>query len=110
MFSLTKLLLLILAGVTAVYWWQSGMFKGRARELAIAHCRQLDLQLLDQSMVITGIWPALSGSGSGKIEFRRTYQFEFSSIGDRRYQGLLVMQGLRLKSIELETYKLPDPD
>ncbi len=108
MFSLTKLLLLILAGVIAVYWWQSGLFKGRARELAIAHCRQLELQLLDQSMVITGIWPARSGSG--KIEFRRTYQFEFSSIGDRRYQGLLVMQGMRLKSIELETYKLPDPD
>jgi hypothetical protein len=59
-------------------------------------------------MVITGIRPALSGSG--KIVFRRTYQFEFSSIGDRRYQGLLVMQGMRLKSIELETYKLPDPD
>ena len=108
MFSLTKLLLLILAGAIAVYWWQSGLFKGRARELATAHCRQLGLQLLDQSMVITGIRPALSGSG--KIEFRRTYQFEFSSIGDRRYQGQLVMQGLRLKSIELETYKLPDPD
>jgi hypothetical protein len=108
MFSLTKLLLLILAGVTAVYWWQSGLFKGRARELATAHCRQLDLQLLDQSMVIMTIWPARSGSG--KIEFRRTYQFEFSSIGDRRYQGLLVMQGMRLKSIELETYKLPGPD
>ena len=108
MLSLINLLLLILAGVIAVYWWQSGLFKGRARELATAHCRQLNLQLLDQSMVITAIWPALSQGG--KIEFRRTYQFEFSSIGDNRYQGQLVMQGLRLKSIELETYKLPDPD
>jgi hypothetical protein len=108
MFSLINLLLLILAGVIAVYWWQSGLFKGRARELATAHCRQLNLQLLDQSMVITAIWPALSHGG--KIEFRRTYQFEFSSIGDNRYQGQLVMQGLRLKSIDLETYKLPDSD
>ena len=108
MFSLTNLLLLILLGLTAVYWWQSGLFKGRARELANAHCRQLGLQLLDQSMVITGIWP--TRGRSGKIEFRRTYQFEFASIGDRRYQGLLVLQGMRLKSIELETYKLPDPD
>jgi len=108
MFSLVNLLLLILVGATAVYWWQSGLFKGRARELATAHCRQLDLQLLDQSMVITAIWPALSQSG--KIEFRRTYQFEFSSVGDRRYQGQLVMQGMHLKSIKLETYKLPDPD
>ncbi len=108
MFSLINLLLLILAGVIAVYWWQSGLLKGRARELATAHCRQLNLQLLDQSMVITAIWPTLSRGG--KVEFRRTYQFEFSSIGDNRYQGQLVMQGLRLKSIELETYKLPGPD
>ena len=108
MFSLTKLLLLTLLGVIAVYWWQSGLFKGRARELASAHCRQLGLQLLDQSMVITAVWP--TRGRSGKIELRRTYQFEFASIGDRRYQGLLVMQGMRLQSIELETYKLPDPD
>jgi hypothetical protein len=108
MFSLTKLLLLILAGMIAVYWWQSGLFKGRARELAADHCRQLGLQLLDQSMVIIAIRPIL-GSG-GRIEFRRTYQFEFSSTGDRRYQGKLVMEALRLKSIELEAYKLPDPD
>jgi len=108
MFSLINLSLLILVGVIAVYWWQSGLYKGRARELASAHCRQLELQLLDQSMVITAIWPALSRGG--KIEFRRTYQFEFSSIGDNRYQGQLVMQGLHLKSIELETYKLPDPE
>ena len=108
MLSLTNLLLLILAGVTAVYWWQSGLFKGRARELAAAHCRQLGLQLLDQSMVITAIRP-MRGSG-GRIEFRRTYQFEFASTGDRRYQGQLVMQAMHLESIELEAYKLPDPD
>jgi len=108
MFSLTKLLLLILVGVIAVYWWQSGLFKGRARELAAAHCRQLGLQLLDQSMVITAIRPVL-GRG-GRIEFRRTYQFEFSSTGDQRYQGELVMEAMHLKSIELEAYKLPDAD
>jgi hypothetical protein len=108
MFSLTNLLLLILAGVIAVYWWQSGLFKGRARELAAAHCRQLGLQLLDQSMVITAIRP-MRGSG-GRIEFRRTYQFEFASTGDRRYQGQLVMQAMHLESIELEAYKLPDAD
>jgi hypothetical protein len=108
MFSLTNLLVLIVAGMIAVYWWQSGLFKGRARELAITHCQQLGLQLLDQSMVITTIWPALSPGG--KIEFRRTYQFEFSSVGDNRYQGQLVMQGMRLQSIDLEPYKLPDPD
>ena len=108
MFSLINLLLLVLAGVIAVYWWQSGLFKGRARELAAAHCQQLGLQLLDQSMVITAIRPII-GRG-GRIEFRRTYQFEFSSTGDRRYQGELVMEAMQLKSIELEAYRLPGAD
>ena len=108
MFSLTNLLLLVLAGGLALYWWQNGVYKGRARDLATAHCQQLGLQLLDQSMVIIGFWPIRSRAG--KLAFRRSYQFEFSSVGDRRYQGKLVLEGMLLKSIELEAYSLPDSD
>lgn len=108
MFDHVVLLLLLLAALAGAYWWQSGVYKGRARELATAHCQQLDLQLLDQSMVIVGFWPVRTRSG--RIEFRRTYQFEFSSIGDRRYQGRLVLVGMQLHSIALEPYKLPDDE
>lgn len=105
MFGLVKLLLLALLGLGAVYWWQSGFYKGRARDFAGQHCRQLNLQLLDQSMVITGIWPARAGDG--RLMLRRRYQFEFASLGDRRYQGELMLLGSALHSIRLETYKLP---
>jgi hypothetical protein len=105
MFSLVNLLCLVLVGLVALYWWQSGLFKGRARQLAMEHCRQLDLQLLDQSMVITGFWPTRSSMGN--LVFRRTYQFEFSSTGDRRYRGKLILEGMVLKSIDLEAYKIP---
>ncbi len=108
MFGLDHLFWLLLASIVALYWWQSGLFKGRARQLADAHCRQLDLQLLDQSMVIVGFWPVRADTG--KLVFRRSYQFEFSSIGDQRYQGKLILQDLQLQSIELEAYKLPDED
>ena len=108
MFNLVNLLLLVAAGLGALYWWQSGLFKGKARQLATEHCRQLGLQLLDQSMVITGFWPIRTSAGN--LAFRRTYQFEFSSTGDRRYRGRLVLEGMILKSIELEAYKLPDSD
>ncbi len=108
MFSLVNLLWLVLAGVLALYWWQSGLYKGRARDLATAHCQQLGLQLLDQSMVIIGFWPVRGRAGS--LVFRRSYQFEFSSTGDRRYQGKLVLEGMALKPIELEAYRLPDSD
>ncbi len=105
MFSLFNLLCLVLVGLGALYWWQSGLFKGRARQLAMEHCRQLDLQLLDQSMVITGFWPIRSSMGN--LVFRRTYQFEFSSTGDLRYRGKLILEGMALKSIHLEAYKIP---
>ncbi len=108
MFSLVKMLGLVLIGMGALYWWQSGLFKGRARQLATEHCRQLDLQLLDQSMVITGFWPIRNSTGI--LVFRRRYQFEFSSTGDRRYRGELILEGMVLKSINLEAYKLPDSE
>lgn len=108
MFDSGTLLLLLCAALAAGYWWQSGVYKGRARDLASAHCQQLGLQLLDQSMVIVGFWPVRDARG--QIVFRRSYQFEFSSIGDRRYQGKLRLEGMALKSIELEAYKLPESD
>ena len=108
MFSLANLLWLTLLGATGLYLWRSGQFKGRARNLAINHCKQLGLQLLDDSMVITALWPVRSAMGS--LVFRRRYRFEFASVGDRRYQGELIMIGMRLVHIELETYKLPSAD
>lgn len=107
MYDLANLIWLILAGVCALYLLRSGHFKGRARSLATAHCKQLDLQLLDQSMVIVGLWPVRRING---LVLRRTYEFEFASTGDRRYQGQLVMEGMNLISIDLETYKLPGQD
>jgi hypothetical protein len=105
MFSLLNLIWLILIGLVALYWWQSGVYKDRARELAQTHCHQHDLQFLDDSMVIVGFWPLRNRGGSPV--FRRRYEFEFSSTGDERYRGLLVLAGMRLVSIELEVYKIP---
>ena len=108
MFSLANLFWLVLLGTAGLYLWHSGKFKGRARSLALNHCKQLDLQLLDESMVISELWPVRSAAGS--LVFRRRYRFEFASIGDRRYQGELIMIGMKLVHIELETYKLPSAD
>ena len=105
MFSLGNLFWLVLLGTAGLYLWRSGQFKGRARSLTLNHCKQLDLQLLDDSMVISGLWPVRSASGS--LVFRRRYRFEFASVGDRRYQCELIMIGMKLVHIELETYKLP---
>ncbi len=108
MFGLLELLLLTLLGLIAAYWWQSGTYTGRARALADAHCRSLGLQFLDQGMVITGIWP--QRGRDGRLQLRRRYQFEFASLGDRRYRGELVLLGTVLQSIDLEPYKMPSDE
>jgi hypothetical protein len=108
LFSLANLLVLGLIGLVALYLWRSGEYTVRARELAREHCRRLDLQLLDDSVVITRIWPMRSASG--RLIFRRSYRFEFASTGDRRYRGTLVLEGLQLSNIELDAYRLPPED
>ena len=105
MITALNLLLLALLGAAAVYWWRSGVFKERARKLAGAHCARLGLQFLDQSVVITGVRPLRDADG--RLVLRRRYEFEFASLGDRRYRGSLILIGMQLQSIELETYKLP---
>lgn len=100
------MLYLILAALILYYWWESGVYKGRARKLATAHCRELGLQLLDDGMVITGIRPARNVAG--RLVLRRSYRFEFASTGDRRYRGRIVLDGMQMRSIDLEAYKLPD--
>ena len=66
------------------------------------------MELLDQSVVIRGLWPLRRADG--RLTLRRTYHFEFTSTGDQRYRGILVLIGMQLRSIELEAFKLPPAD
>ncbi len=77
MFNLLVLLTLCLL---VFYWWHSGDFKAIAMGFASQHCEQFSLQLLDQSMVIKGLWAVRNVDGA--LSVRRRYQFEFSSTGE----------------------------
>lgn len=79
-----------------------------AMAFATRHCRQFNLQLLDQSMVIKGLW--LDKNARGRLSIRRRYHFEFSSTGEQRYQGVLILLGSKLKSIDIEAYKIPNTE
>lgn len=103
---LLNIILLTLIGFALHYWWQSGEYKGRALKLAAQYCQQHDLQLLDQSMVISGYWPRRNERSVWVI--RRTYDFEFTSTGHQRYRGRLTLMGFQLDKIELEVYQLPE--
>ncbi len=96
---------IFLIAILLAYWWRNGSFKEEATRLAMLHCQQLELQLLDQTVVMRALWPVqVAGS---YLALRRKYQFEFTSTGEQRYQGQLILKGMRLDSVQLETYKIP---
>ena len=103
MLDLFFITLLLLIG----FYWSSAM---KAREVAFIavkfHCQKLDVQLLDEYVALNGIWP--KRDDRGKIQAWRSYQFEFSSTGDERYNGKVIMLGSKVLSIQLDPYRIQE--
>lgn len=106
MLTLSDIALFALAAFAVSHWWQARGFKSQALNLAWQRCRVLQVQLLDQSVVLKKI--RLQRGESGSLQWRRTYEFEFSSTGTDRYKGSLVLAGARLLSVEMEPHLVPD--
>lgn len=80
------------------HWWRSRDAKAFALQFAAQRCRELELQLLDQSMVLKKLRLRRGNDG---LHWYRRYDFEFSSTGTERYPGSIEMAGNRLLAIEL---------
>lgn len=103
--TLKQSMLVIVVGFLAwVFWRQLAI-----RELALRHaklaCEKNDLQLLDQSIGLNTFKIAkLAGGGFGVL---REYGFEFTSTGERRYKGKILMIGQTLQGTQLEAFREP---
>ena len=106
--SLTALAWITAMSAIVALWWQSDKVKLRTLQQVHQHCRQLNLQLLDQTMVLKGLWPSRDNSGS--IRLRRRYEFEFSVTGEKRYKGTVIAMGSNIFSLDLEPHALPEQD
>jgi len=102
-------LLLIALLVAVCLLWSSSL---AAREIALnavkTYCLKMDLQLLDDYVALTGLWP--KRNAQGKIQAWRSYTFEFSSTGRERYNGKIVTLGNTVESIYLEPYRVRNQD
>lgn len=88
------------------FWWYSDRIKQEAMRHLVRHCQQQDLQLLDQSMVIRGLW--LQRDADGHLQIRRRYVFEFTSTGEMRYKGQVTLLGRRMIGMEMEPHIMPE--
>ena len=96
------LVLLLMTG--AYWWWLGSAVKEVALRVARTHCEALDVQLLDESVVLRGLW--LKRDASGVVRVRRSYTFEFTSTGDERYHGGVVILGMSMETVQLEPHRL----
>lgn len=90
---------LILIGA-AYLAWRNSM---RARELAVSFCRRLcarhNVQFLDDTVALTRLG-IRRGEGAG-LRLRRVYEFEFSTEGQSRSHGSVVMTGNHIDAVHL---------
>jgi hypothetical protein len=98
-----SILLLLFLGFI-VWCWQSNL---RYREYAIIQCRKLckemNLQLLDQTVALSSI--SFSRDINGKLKPSLKYNFEISIDGVSRYSGYVILLGLKVVHTE---FNLPD--
>lgn len=108
MFELRHAGLLILA-VAASYWlWRTLGLRDRALALVRQHCRQADVQLLDESIYLNRV--RIRRVKGLRVALERRYGFEFTVTGERRYQGHVELHGARLHHIELAPHPFPGGD
>ena len=96
MLELLSLFLLLLVG----WWWFDSL---RAREIAVREarvaCEAENLQFLDDTVGISNV--KLIRNEQGRLIWQRSYDFEFSTTGNNRHRGSIVLQAHHVSLINL---------
>lgn len=94
------LLLLAIITLILLFWFETL----RMREYVIRRCKSTcesaGLQLLDQSVALSGI--SLKRDRNGRWRIHRRYQFHVSESGADRHTGHMILTGTRIESIRIE--------
>lgn len=93
--------LLLLALLGSIAWiWLTGV---KAHEIGLAYarrtCREENLQLLDETVVLSAF--RLVRNARGFPCLQRSYTFEFSVTGDERIIGHIVLRGHERQMLDL---------
>ncbi|WP_339897411.1 DUF3301 domain-containing protein [uncultured Gilvimarinus sp.] len=86
------------------YWWRALQSKAVALGYAQRHCKEMDVQLLDQSVYLRRLW--FKRNSRGALSLWRAFYFEFTSTGEDRYSGRVVMLGRRVEAVQLDPHRV----
>lgn len=101
---LQSLLFLLLLGTFGFYWWDSA----GAREVAVGigrkRCQEAQVQFLDDTVVQKKV--LLQRNEAGQLQIVRQYLFEFTSDGEDRYSGRILLAGRDLRAFQMDAYRI----
>lgn len=86
------------------YWMHAQKVKEIALDATKNYCQAMEVQMLDAYIALSKL--GLQRDAAGKMQLKRTFQFEFSSTGYERYNGHITMLGRKVQSIMMEPYRL----
>jgi len=96
---------LMMAGGLLVWITYAGI---QIREQAVAaardYCQRHGLQFLDQTVARKRT--SISRDRSGAVRVWRSFGFEFTSDGETRYSGEIVMLGRRIQRIDSDAHRI----
>jgi len=105
--TLGNLFWLFLAGFVIWYWWRSKAIKDSVLQAAKDYCKSMDVMLLDDAVFLRGLW--FKRDDRGNMRVWRRFMFDFTSTGEERYAGRIIMLGQRIIHTELEPHRFgPD--
>ncbi len=93
---------LAIALVLAVLWFWRDSLLARERAIAASRmaCRELDVQLLDDTVVLIRL--RLGRTDAGTMALCRWYDFDFTVDGEHRRSGTIYMRGALIEDIVLD--------
>lgn len=100
--SSSQLITLLLLAILGAWLWHHLGIRQYALQAARQITQRAGVQLLDQSIYLRKV--RVVRSKSSLIALERSYEFEFSTRGDRRFLGWVVMLGRRMERSELQPY------
>ncbi len=91
---------LLVIGVGLWFWRDSLGAREQARAASSRACRQVNVQLLDDTVALERLW--LRRDRDGRLKWERLYVFEFTDTGHRRQTGSVLLVGWRVEVLHME--------
>ena len=101
---MSKVITIIALALIAYYWGYTQKLKQLAVRASRKRCNEAGVQFLDHTVVQNKF--TIAKDDQNRWQLQREYLFDFTSTGEQRYQGQVIIQGRKVSSIELQAYNI----